>query len=87
MTTKRKEVLVRMPDELKRRLTAEVARRRSNLNDVAVEILASRFGVPFVPSGRSGAPPGESRDVVLRRFGRCSVCIFHHTRIGMITYV
>jgi myo-inositol-1-phosphate synthase len=66
MTRNRKEVLVRMPDELKRRLTEEVARRRSNLNDVAVGILASRFAVPFVPSGRSGAPPGESRDVVLR---------------------
>jgi myo-inositol-1-phosphate synthase len=55
-----------MPDELKRRLADEVARTRSNLNDVAVGILASRFGVPFEPSGRHAAPPRESGDVVLR---------------------
>ena len=66
MATKRKEVLVRMPGELKRRLAEEVVRRRSNLNDVAVGILASRFAVPFQPSGRHGAPPGESGDVILR---------------------
>src|SRR5436309_11285815 len=62
----RKTVLVRMPSELKRRLTDEVAAQRSNLNDVAVGILASRFGVPFEPSRRQAAPPGTSGDVVLR---------------------
>ena len=55
-----------MPGELKRRLAEEVASTRSNLNDVAVGILASRFGVPFEPSGRHAAVPGESRDVILR---------------------
>jgi hypothetical protein len=47
-------VLVRMPGELKKRLAAEVADRRSNLNDIAVGILASRFAVPFEPTGRKG---------------------------------
>src|SRR5215207_8323222 len=64
--SKRKEVLVRMPGELKRRLADEAARRASNLNDVAVGILASRFAVPFEPSGRQAAAPGTSGDVVLR---------------------
>src|SRR2546430_17529662 len=62
----RKTVLVRMPGELKRRLADEVAAQRSNLNDVAVGILASRFGVPFEPSRRQAAAPGASGDVVLR---------------------
>jgi myo-inositol-1-phosphate synthase len=62
----RKTVLVRMPAELKRRLADEVAAQRSNLNDVAVGILASRFGVPFEPSGRQAAALGASGDVVLR---------------------
>ena len=32
-----------------------VARRESNLNDVAVGLLASRFAVPFEPTGRTGS--------------------------------
>jgi myo-inositol-1-phosphate synthase len=59
-------VLVRMPAELKRRLAAEVAERGSNLNDVAVEILAARFGVPYDPTGRKGSPRGSGREVLLR---------------------
>jgi myo-inositol-1-phosphate synthase len=55
-----------MPGELKRRLADEVTARRSNLNDVAVGILASRVGVPFEPSGRQATAPGASGDVVLR---------------------
>ena len=55
-----------MPGELKARLSAEVADRGSNLNDVAVGILASRFAVPFEPSGRKGAPPKGEGDVLLR---------------------
>ena len=58
-----------MPDELKRRLAREVAERGSNLNDVAVGILASRFAVPFEPSRRKGAPPKEAGDVLLRMPG------------------
>jgi myo-inositol-1-phosphate synthase len=55
-----------MPAELKRRLSAEVDRRELALNDVAVSVLAERFGIPFEPSGRRGTVPGESPVVVLR---------------------
>ena len=55
-----------MPRVLKRRLAREVARRESTLNDVAVELLAERFGVAFEPSGRRGRVPGETGVVLLR---------------------
>ena len=55
-----------MPAELKQRLAQEVAARGSNLNDVAVGILASRFAVPFSGTGRKGAPPRPRGDVLLR---------------------
>jgi myo-inositol-1-phosphate synthase len=55
-----------MPAELKQRLADEVSARGANLNDVAVGILASRFAVPFSPSGRKGAPPRGQGDVLLR---------------------
>ncbi len=61
-----KSVLVRMPAELKRRLSNEVERRDSALNDVAVSTLADRFGVAFEPTGRRGSTPGDSPVVVLR---------------------
>ena len=57
----RKDVLVRMPGELKRRLADEVRRSGRSLNDVAVGILASRFAVAFEPSGRAGKPPRRGR--------------------------
>jgi myo-inositol-1-phosphate synthase len=66
LSASRKDVLVRMPGELKKRLAAEVADRRSNLNDIAVGILASRFAVPFEPTGRKGSPPKGAGDVLLR---------------------
>jgi myo-inositol-1-phosphate synthase len=66
MAQKRSDVLVRMPAELKRRLVREVEARRGNLNDVAVEILASRFAVPFQGSGRRGGRPSGKGDVLLR---------------------
>ena len=56
-----------MPGSLKRALVREVARRESNLNDVAVALLAERFGIPFSPSGRRRkAIPGAAGAVVLR---------------------
>jgi myo-inositol-1-phosphate synthase len=56
-----------MPAQLKERLADEVAARGSNLNDVAVGILASRFAVPFTATGRKGArPPRGTGDVLLR---------------------
>ena len=62
----RKDVLVRMPGELKRLLSGEVRRTGQSLNDIAVGILASRFAVPFEPSGRPGKEPGKSGSVLLR---------------------
>jgi myo-inositol-1-phosphate synthase len=55
-----------MPVELKRLLTEEVRRSGRSLNDVAVGLLASRFGVSFEPSGRPGREPGKSGSVLLR---------------------
>ena len=55
-----------MPDALKRLLSDEVRRSGQSLNDVAVGILASRFAVPFDPSGRPGRAPGRSGTVLLR---------------------
>jgi myo-inositol-1-phosphate synthase len=66
MAQERRDVLVRMPAELKRRLAREVEARASNLNDVAVGILASRFAVPFQGSGRSGGRASGEGDVLLR---------------------
>jgi len=63
---KRANVLVRLPEELKRRLADEVSSGKGNLNDVAVGILAARFAVPFEGSGRPGARPKASGDVLLR---------------------
>jgi myo-inositol-1-phosphate synthase len=65
-SAERTNVLVRMPADLKRRLAEEVTRTKQSLNDIAVGILASRFAVPFVGSGRPGSPPKESGDVLLR---------------------
>jgi myo-inositol-1-phosphate synthase len=55
-----------MPAELRERLTEEVSRAGASLNDVAVGILASRFAIPFEPSGRKGSPPKARGDVLLR---------------------
>jgi myo-inositol-1-phosphate synthase len=66
MARERTDVLVRMPAELKRRLADEVQARRSNLNDVAVEILASRYAVPFQGSGRHAGRPSAEGNVLLR---------------------
>jgi myo-inositol-1-phosphate synthase len=55
-----------MPAELKQLLSREVRDSGQSLNDVAVGILASRFAVPFEPSGRPGKAPGRSGTVLLR---------------------
>jgi myo-inositol-1-phosphate synthase len=56
-----------MPAALKRAVVREVARRESNLNDVVVALLAERFGVSFLPSGRRRKViPGAAGTVVLR---------------------
>src|ERR687892_1477122 len=66
MAASRTSLLVRMPPALKQALAREVRRRGSTLNDVAVELLAERFGVRFEPSGRKGTVPGTSGAVLLR---------------------
>jgi myo-inositol-1-phosphate synthase len=55
-----------MPARVKQLLSNEVRDSGKSLNDVAVGILASRFAVPFEPSGRPGKAPGRSGTVLLR---------------------
>src|SRR5919108_35195 len=66
MAASKTSLLVRMPPALKQALAREVRRRGSTMNDVAVELLATRFGVAFEPSGRKGTVPGSSGAVLLR---------------------
>jgi len=56
-----------MPAPLKRALVRETARRRSNLNDVAVGLLAQKLGVQYSPSGRYRKVLAGSSPVVLLR--------------------
>src|SRR4026207_2011735 len=65
-----------MPAPLKGALVREAARRTSNVNDVAVGILAEEFGVSYIPTGRrrkvlaGGSPvlllriPPEPKDAI-----------------------
>jgi myo-inositol-1-phosphate synthase len=55
-----------MPEALKGALVREVARRGGNLNDVATGILAERFGVAYVPTGRRSRLAGGSGVALLR---------------------
>jgi myo-inositol-1-phosphate synthase len=55
-----------MPPRVKRRVAAEVSRRRRTMNDVVVGALAEHYGVGFRPSGRKGTSPGPTGVVVLR---------------------
>jgi len=59
-------VIVRMPPQLKRRVSAEATKRDVGMNDVVLGILADRFDVAFTPSGRKGSAPGDSGVVLLR---------------------
>src|SRR6188474_3916998 len=56
-----------MPAALKGALVRESARRGSNVNDVAVGILADELGVPFTPSGRRRRVLAGSSPVLLLR--------------------
>ena len=56
-----------MPAALKRALVRETARRGSNVNDVAVGILANEFGVNYTPSGRRRKVLAGSSPVILLR--------------------
>ena len=66
-STRKKSVIVRVPPALKRRLAREVARGGKSMNDLAVGILGSHFGVEVAESGRASAGDvGTSGVVVLR---------------------
>ena len=56
-----------MPPSLKSALVRETARRRSNVNDVAVGILADSFGVSYEPSGRRRKVLAGPSPVILLR--------------------
>ncbi len=56
-----------MPAPLKEALVRETARRASNVNDVAVGILADAFGVPHTPTGRRRKVLAGSSPVLLLR--------------------
>jgi myo-inositol-1-phosphate synthase len=56
-----------MPAPLKGALVRETARRGSNVNDVAVGILAEEFGVVYEPSGRRRKVLAGSSPVLLLR--------------------
>jgi len=56
-----------MPAPLKGALVRETARRGSNVNDVAVGILAESFGVEFTPSGRRRKVLAGGSPVILLR--------------------
>jgi len=60
-------ILVRMPAPLKNALVRETARRGSNVNDVAVGILAEDFGLSYRPSGRRRKVLAGSSPVLLLR--------------------
>jgi myo-inositol-1-phosphate synthase len=66
LAEERKNVLVRMPRRLKQRLAEEVTRRGSNLNDIAVGLLAASFAVSFDPTGRPGTVKRAGGSVLLR---------------------
>src|SRR4026209_1887282 len=56
-----------MPAPLKGALVRETARRTSNVNDVAVGILAEEFGVSYTPTGRRRKVLAGSSPVLLLR--------------------
>jgi myo-inositol-1-phosphate synthase len=56
-----------MSPPLKGALVREAARRGSNVNDVAAGILAERFGLPYIPTGRRRKVLAGSSPVLLLR--------------------
>jgi hypothetical protein len=56
------------PPVLKRALIQEADKRESNMNDVAVTILAKRFKVPFTPTWRKAARPAAQQNTDLVTF-------------------
>jgi hypothetical protein len=50
------KIIRNVPPALKDALMDEAERRGTNMNDVAVAVLAEAYGIPFVPTGK--ASPG-----------------------------
>src|SRR3954452_19263477 len=67
LAPRRKNVFVRMPPALKRRLADDVRASGRSLNDIAVGHLAASYGVPFEPSGRTATRPAREGGSVLLR--------------------
>lgn len=72
-------VLVRLPEELKGAIVAEVERRGTNMNDLIVSALARRFGMPFRPSDRCcHSARAENLTILLRMDRGLKRTIQHH---------
>jgi myo-inositol-1-phosphate synthase len=61
-----KQIVRRLPSAIKEAIARRAEAGGSNMNDVAVGILAREFGVQFRPTRRRGAGVGDSPNVVLR---------------------
>lgn len=53
--------------ELRDRLVADAEARRSNITEVASEILALHFGVKYTPNGRHSGAPRENAEILNMR--------------------
>jgi hypothetical protein len=60
-----REMYLRLDDAIKAALVADVRARGSNMNAVAVGILADNFAVPYSPTSRHATPGTESNNVLL----------------------
>ncbi|MFL6014009.1 MAG: hypothetical protein ACJ74P_06940, partial [Gaiellaceae bacterium] len=66
-------VLLRMPAELKEKLTARAAQRKRNVNDLIVETLSERLGKDTMASKNGKAPPPDDRvRVAIIGVGNCA---------------
>lgn len=63
---RRESIWVRVSPELKDALVADANLRNSNMTDVATEILARHYGVPWEPCSGRRAQIGESTEILLK---------------------
>lgn len=52
--------------ELRSRMIADAEEKKTNLGDLAVQILCRRFGVQYVPNGRRSTPRPDSNQFNFR---------------------
>src|SRR3989440_4039248 len=68
-----RSVLLRMPSELKEKLSARAAERKRNVNDLIVETLSERLGKDTMTSSNGKAPRAEDRvRVAIIGVGNCA---------------